>query len=89
MLFLGYLGTITIPVSEIMKGPIVLAQNNSRILQYIKDAGLVKEPSTREYNLLTEEHYNPSMGQGQYIQTLFLNKVKECLGRKSLNCNYW
>jgi len=67
--------TVPIGIKDIMKGlPIELAQDDPQLLKYIHLSGIVKKPSSADYNL-TEPDINPSMGQGQYIQELFENKV--------------
>jgi hypothetical protein len=60
----------------IMDGdPIVLQQDDPKIKKYIWDHEYLVGPSSEPYNL-SQPDKNPSMGQGQFIQKLFENKVK-------------
>jgi hypothetical protein len=72
---------VIVPISDVIKGePIVLPQNDTRLLRYIKEKEIVRPPppKTVEYNLKDPMNKDPSVGQSQFIRKLFQEKVKNC-----------
>lgn len=58
-----------------MKGePVILAQDDPRIISYILKNKNLLPPSEDPYNLV-QPNKDPSMGQGQYIRKLLKNMV--------------
>jgi hypothetical protein len=75
---LHFADDVVVPISEVMRGqPLILPQNDSRILRFIKQKQLVREPSPEKlpYKLERPELPDQSMGQGQFVRKLFRNKV--------------
>lgn len=75
---ISYSSMISVPIEEVMAGdPIVLAQDDPRVTQYIWNHGYIVAPSEIDYNL-TAPNKNPSMGQGQMIRKIFKDMVSQC-----------
>ncbi|ODM94854.1 Protein Star [Orchesella cincta] len=73
-----------LPIEYVMSGePVILPQNDQRIIQYILSKKLLQPPSEKPYNLEMPDE-DPSRGQGQLIRKILNNMTKgffvECGG---------
>jgi len=66
-------GNWFIPLEEIVKGP--LAQNDSRLLNYLNAHEYLRPPSGLPYNLTEPTQEDPSMGQSKLVRHA-LNDLK-------------
>lgn len=68
---------VLVPMEQIASGmPIVLPQDDERLIKYIWSNEYIHQPSTDTYSL-SHPFTDPSRGQGQFIRKLLNNMVKE------------
>lgn len=68
---------VPVPMDQIVSGlPIVLPQDDKRLIKYIWSNEYIRPPSTDDY-VLSHPDEDPSRGQGQFIRKLLKNMVKK------------
>ncbi len=64
------------PIEQIASGmPIILAQDDQKLIDYIWFKKYILPPSTKPYNLVDPKN-DPSRGQGQFIRNVLSNIVR-------------
>jgi hypothetical protein len=75
--------TIWFTLEDVLVGP--LAQNDSRIVDYIKQKNYIHEPSKLAYNL-TDPDDDPSMGQSTIVKNALRSMVSA--GKAKAQCAF-